>query len=48
MIKTDKNPCSFTEIVRRMLLIAAAENLEMEQVGRTELDDTYQIVVPSL
>ena len=34
MIKTDKNPCSFTEIVRRMLLIAAAENLEMELVNR--------------
>lgn len=34
MIKTDKNAYSFTEIVRRMLVMAAAENLEMELVNR--------------
>jgi hypothetical protein len=34
MIKTNKNAYSFTEIVRRMLVMAATENLEMELVNR--------------
>ena len=34
MMKTNKNAYSFTEIVRRMLVMAATENLEMELVNR--------------